>query len=298
MPFQYSFVSKAISRITFDLLDRASVDNLFKTPPVIDHQTIYPSVPRYIKPVYALEVGILGVKGVLRAAPVIDHYIKSKYGNVIAYSRLALNGDAYCVVFKTWAQTSRFLSDPFTAFDSGFGVSLSVSQALPALLYVLNSNGLPFSARPPDSSNTSLRQLQAQFGMLQHKVDTQAHALEALVAQQEHISQQFQYNAQITAASIAGFSTFLSVSAHLQAVTSWLEVLQSGTRTCQLLLAIAPPDRRNAIVEQLQYLESEISAHRTVVAQAQDSLSAAEQLLPPFPFPSPAPACTYTPRRL
>jgi hypothetical protein len=286
-PFQCSFVSKAMNRITFDLLDRASVDNLFKAPPVIDHQTLYPSVPRYIQPVYALEVGIFGVKDVLRAAPVIDHYIKSKYGNVIASSRLALNGDAYCVVFNTWAQTSRFLFDPFTAFDSGFGVSHSVSQALPALLYVLNSNDLPFSARPPHSSSTSLRQLQAQFDMLQHKVDTWARALEALVAQQEHMLQQLQYNAQNTAVSIAKLSTVMSGSARLQAATSRLEALQSdAARTSQLLLAIAPPDRSNAIV---QYLESEISAHRTAVAQAQDSLSAAEQLLPPPSLPLPAP---------
>lgn len=27
-----------------------------------------------------------------------------------------VEGDAYCVIFKTWAQTSRLLNDPFTAF--------------------------------------------------------------------------------------------------------------------------------------------------------------------------------------
>jgi hypothetical protein len=43
------------------------------------------------------------------------------------------------------AQTSRFLNDPFTAFESGFGVSHSVSHSTPALLYVLNSNELPYS---------------------------------------------------------------------------------------------------------------------------------------------------------
>jgi hypothetical protein len=56
---------------------------------------------------------------------------------VIASSRQVLNGDAYwqyCVVFKNWAQTSCFLSDPFTAFDSRFRVSHSVSQTAPALL--------------------------------------------------------------------------------------------------------------------------------------------------------------------
>jgi hypothetical protein len=218
-PYQCSFVSKAMNRITFDLVNHASLEQLFKNPPVIDHETLYPSVPRYIQPVYGLEVAILGMKDVLRAAPVIDRYIHTNYGDVIAASRLALNGDAYCVVFKTWGQTSRFLTDPFTAFESGFGVSHSVSQAVPALLYVLNSNGLPFSARPADlsSSNASFRQLQAQFDMLQHKVDTGARAFEALAGQQEHFSQQLQDIAQRTAASIAGFSTVMSGSARLQA---------------------------------------------------------------------------------
>jgi hypothetical protein len=50
-PYQCSFVSKMLNRITYDLLDRTSIDKLFKNPPVIDHQTFYPSVPRYIQPV-------------------------------------------------------------------------------------------------------------------------------------------------------------------------------------------------------------------------------------------------------
>ena len=50
-------------------------------------------------------VALLGMKDILRAQPVIDHYIRSSYGDVIASSRLALNGDAYCVVFKTLEPT-------------------------------------------------------------------------------------------------------------------------------------------------------------------------------------------------
>jgi hypothetical protein len=148
-PFQCSFVSKAMNCITYDLLDRTSVDKLVRNPPVIDHQTLFPSTPHYIQPVYGLEVAILGTKDVLGAIPVLDHYIRRKYGDVIASSRLAFNGDAYCVVFKTWVQTLRFLSDPFTAFKSGLGVSHLVTHAAPALLYVLNTIGLLISACPP-----------------------------------------------------------------------------------------------------------------------------------------------------
>ena len=74
-------------------------------------------VLRYIQSVYGLEVAILGLKDVLSAMSVIDNYIRSAYGDVIAFSRMALNGDAYCVVFKEWSQTSRFLNDPFTALE-------------------------------------------------------------------------------------------------------------------------------------------------------------------------------------
>jgi|SRR6266850_592595 len=81
-------------RITYDLLDRASVIKLLETPPVIDNQMFYPSIPCYIQPIYGLEVTILGIKDVLRAAPGIDRYIHNRYGDVIASSRRAINGDA------------------------------------------------------------------------------------------------------------------------------------------------------------------------------------------------------------
>jgi hypothetical protein len=216
-PFQCSFISKAMNRITYDLLDHSSVEKLFRAPPVIDRQTFFPSVPRYIQPIYALEVAILGMKDLLQAGLVIDHYIRSTYGDVIASSRLALNGHAYCVVFKSWAQTSRFLSDPFTAFDSGFGVSHLVSQATPALLYVLKSNGLPPSARPSEAPTLRNRQLQAQLDMLQHRVDSGARAYEALVSQQQQMGQQLQDNSQQMAASLGALSSVMSGTACLQA---------------------------------------------------------------------------------
>ena len=71
---------------------------------------------------------------------------------------------------------------PSLLFEFGFGVSHSVSHITPALLYVLNSSGLPYSPRASESSNSSFRtfrQLQAQFDALQQKVDTGARAFES-----------------------------------------------------------------------------------------------------------------------
>ncbi|KAI0283704.1 hypothetical protein BGY98DRAFT_1183925 [Russula aff. rugulosa BPL654] len=85
---------------------------------------------------------------------VIDNYIRSAYGDVIAFS---------------------------------------------PLLYVLNTEGLPISARPSEASAGSSR---AQLDLLHQK---------------EHLFHQLQDNVQRTAASIAGLSTVLSGSARLQA---------------------------------------------------------------------------------
>ena len=199
-----------MSWVTFDLLHHASIDNLLKAPPVIDHQTFYPSLPCYIWPIYTMEVAVLGVKDVTGALSAIDRYIRSLYGDVITSSCLALNGDAYCIVFDDWNHTSSFLADPFTAFQSGFGISHSVSRSAPALLYVLNSSGLPYSSRPPDSSGPAVHQLQAQFDLLQQWVDSGTCAVEAMLTQQEHLAQQTLDIANKLATSIAALSTTLT----------------------------------------------------------------------------------------
>ena len=147
--FQCSFISKTMNRITYDLLERSSVDTLLQQPPVIDRQPLFPTTPRYIQPLFGLETAILGMKDVQLALPTINNYITQTYGDVIASSRLALDGDAYCVVFDTWAQTYRFLHDPFTAFESGFGVSHSISNPLPvALTGLLGAGSPPLVPRP------------------------------------------------------------------------------------------------------------------------------------------------------
>ena len=247
-----------------------------------------------VQPIYGLEVGILGMRDVLWAQPVIDRYIRSKYGDVIACSRLALNGDTYCVVFKMWSQTSCFVNDTFTAFDSGYGVSHSISQTRPALLYVFNNDGLPPSTRASEPSNVLLRQLQAQVDMLQHKADTGAHAFQTLVHQQDKLTYELCDNAQRTAACLTNFSTVFSTTARLQAANAHLENLQSDTRTYHLLLTFTPPDRQAIIMSHLHENESQISRQHADIIQAQESLNAAERMAPTISYgsalPLPAPS--------
>ena len=65
-----------MNRITYDLLDRSSVDELPKNSPIIDHQTFHPSSPRYIQSVYGIGVGILGLQDVWNAMPEWATYIR------------------------------------------------------------------------------------------------------------------------------------------------------------------------------------------------------------------------------
>jgi hypothetical protein len=275
-PFQGSFISKARNRITYDLLDRSAVDKLFQTPPVIDHQTLFPSITPYIQPIYGLEVAILGLKDIVEALPLLNHYIRHHYGHVIASSRLARGGDAYCVVFNTCAQTSRFLSDPFTAFESVLGIP----RAEPALLYALNSIGLP-----SNSLNARLCHIQTQVNLIQQTVEGWVRATE-IITRQGQMLQRLQNHFLDIAASLANLSTIISASTRLQAARSLLGSLHSQRRTSHLFLALAPPDQSGALAQQLQHLESDISAQAAEVSQAQDDFNVAERLLPAPAFPS------------
>jgi hypothetical protein len=226
---------------------------------------------------YGLEVCILGVEGATPAASVIDRYIRTHYGDVIAASRMALGGGAYCVVFNTWAQTSRFLGDPFTAFDSDFGVSRSVSQSRAALLYVLNSNGLPPPIQSVDSIDVSLRQLRARLDSLRQTADSWEHALGAFSLRQDQTSQHMSANSLRIAASFAGLSNIVSCSSRLQTANSCLEALQSDRRTSLVLLAVAPPDRTDRLTRRVQAIKADISAQQEAVFQAHETLAAAQQ---------------------
>ncbi|KAI0287579.1 hypothetical protein BC826DRAFT_1188946 [Russula brevipes] len=190
---------------------------------------------------------------------------------------MALGGGAYCVVFNTWAQTSRFLSDPFTALDSGFGVSVSPSR--PALLYVLNSSGLPPPTQSVDSIGASLRQLQDRVGSLRQPLDSWANALAALALRQEQSFQQFSAISQRTAASFASLSNVVSCSAELQAANSRLRALQSDRRTSLVLLTFAPPDRTDTLTQHVQDIDAVIYAQHHTVFRAEESFAAAQQQL-------------------
>ena len=195
---------------------------------------------------------------------------------------------------KQWLQASCFLSDPFKAFDYGYGVSHSLAGATPALLYVLNGNGLPVSPRSSDSSNAEVRQLKASVEALQQQANTGARAFEAVLTQQQQFAQQLRDQSQHAAAGFACLSTVISGTTCVQAASTQLMSLEAERRTSQVLLALKP-EAAPAITNQLQGLDSAISTQRTELTQAQQSLGAAQNLLPAFTSTAPQPLPAPTP---
>ena len=109
---------------------------------------------------------------------------------------------------------------------------------------------------------------------LRHEVDTLNRAIAALAAQYEQTAQQIQQLAETTAASIDELSAAMLHSCLLQSATSRLQTLQSERRASHLQVSFAPPDKVNAIMQDLHRINAEISTQQAAVLQAQESLAA------------------------
>ena len=56
-----------------------------------------------------------------------------------------------------------------------------------------------------------------------------------------------------------------------------------------MILSAVPPDQAELIMQDLQRLDEDISAQRTVASQAQETLAATQLLSPPTGYPPPRP---------
>jgi hypothetical protein len=137
--------------------------------------------------------------------PVIDRYIRNNYGDVIP---LAGSPSMEMSTVLSLKLGPKLLVSSLTLSQRLIPASefLTRSQAFPARLYVLNSNGLPLlpsrlthQMHPsanyrPDSTCYSIR-----------SIHTGARAAEALVGQQEQMSQQLQDSANSPLAGIPSY---------------------------------------------------------------------------------------------
>ncbi|KAG1777107.1 hypothetical protein EV702DRAFT_1197425 [Suillus placidus] len=126
--------------VVYDIVSLEHVQWLHDHPPTIDGWTYYASQYRFVQPLFAFELTVVHCHEFQSACSTIDNYIRHRYGDVIVHSRMALDGDLYCVVFKHWETTDHFLQDPFDAFEGAMEGTLHQSAPTCSTSSILWSN--------------------------------------------------------------------------------------------------------------------------------------------------------------
>ncbi|KAF5380414.1 hypothetical protein D9615_004612 [Tricholomella constricta] len=179
-------------RVTFQFLKKEHIDLLMRKPPIIKGHSFVPRIPRFIEPIYALEVAVVGVAPYNDPQMVIDRYLIAKYNHLaqealIRSSRLALDDVVYCVVLETPEVAEAFVRDPFTAFEG-----LDVQPSKPEYLYILNQKGFPTQwQRSPPSSGPSDIHLQNQLDSVRNQQTVFQDTLTTLANRQQDMYQGF-----------------------------------------------------------------------------------------------------------
>ena len=161
--YQGVWTNRQLHRLYFDIVHPEAITWLLDHPIIVSGQNFVPHRPRFITPLYGGECVVFGfhtndtIQGI---QPAINRYLRDTYGaNCIAHSRMELDGDVFCVVFTDWSIASRFLNDPFRAFENDPIVGETVTISKPILLYTYNTRGCPTNPaflQPSCSQNPAL----------------------------------------------------------------------------------------------------------------------------------------------
>ncbi|KAG6817141.1 hypothetical protein H0H93_007458, partial [Arthromyces matolae] len=145
IPFQACTPSGG-NMVRLYLSRKQDVAELLSRDVVIGNSKFRARAPTFIQPIYAMEIGIVGVEDLNDPEALIGEYIEGQYrqmsktGRVIRSQRLALNDQVYCVVVESTDIATRLLQDPFLIFEG-----LEPKPSSPQYLYRLNQRGYPNS---------------------------------------------------------------------------------------------------------------------------------------------------------
>lgn len=288
---QIKFVFKDNSRAVFDLIDPKDVDSLLQNPPVFAGHSFFPSRPRCVEPLYALEIAVVGLKHVNGAKSFIDQYIRNKYGNdAISASRLVPEMDMYTVVFTYWDTGSRFLTDPFTAFH-GTHLASYIGSPTPVLLYLFNSQGFALSGVPSGSGTNpaELRDIRAEMDSFRQEGKAVATSVNAVLAHQDKRFEYLQVQQQHTAAMFANQTSLLMLTMQSSATQNTLFSLQAEQRSIRRQLVGAAGDEQATLEEDLAAVLQQIKIQEDVLRTQQAQQSALQSsTFPALPNPPPS----------
>ncbi|KAK0446583.1 uncharacterized protein EV420DRAFT_1751343 [Desarmillaria tabescens] len=256
-------------RIVVDFLDSASLDALTETPLIVDRISYPVSRPRFVEPDFGYDVAITGCGGIQGFEGCMNAHIRRHMGPVIARSRMALGGDVYVVIFKTWELTSQFLSSPLPHPRS---VPTHIQLSDPILLYFFNNRGCPASPQylapnPPTSSDSP--SLQKQIDILRDQGVQCFSTMNAMLATQSNlITDVRQSNLELRNALAASCNT--NAAGQLVSMAhSDLLYLRSELNSLRGSLASATdPNLRASLTQQIEETMSSIEAQRNIRDEA------------------------------
>ncbi|KAH7904152.1 hypothetical protein BJ138DRAFT_1186017 [Hygrophoropsis aurantiaca] len=276
-----AFVNKTLNRITFNVLEELHVDWLRDHPIVLDHRSYYVSH---------------GCKEIQGAQAHIDAYIKQKYGNIIALSRLVLNGDVYTVIFKSPEFASRFLTDRFNAFEENSPFARFFATSAPFLLFDGNTAGLPsnpafMSSQQPDNSATSsdIRDIRAEMSEQRNLTSSALASANTLATQYGAIVREMKQQGERMTSTLSVMSTSLNTMSWLTIVQSSLEALRSERNSLRAI-RLANPQVAPELDNQLNHISSAIIDKEAQLNNAlRDSAQTEQMLLPSLTLPATRP---------
>ncbi|KAJ3512820.1 hypothetical protein NLJ89_g3299 [Agrocybe chaxingu] len=262
---QSSYNPNNSDRVVFNFTNRDHILRLLQNPPIIDNRTYIPTTPRYIQPLFGLEIAVNGVMDIAGAKSQIVRHLEARYGDasqepVVRHSRLELNGSVYCCILRTPAITSHFLSDPWTLFNDE---TLGFTVPRPTYLYVLNSRGVPgvspFGRPSAVASSSSDPGVQRQLDNLTAQSDTLKTTLEHLTRQQDGIISSFREAQDNMQQAFRDAENVFSLNNMLTITQSDINTLQSNRTTYRLLLATAQdPAARQEIEHEIIACDAQI----------------------------------------
>ncbi|KAF5371102.1 hypothetical protein D9757_010807 [Collybiopsis confluens] len=140
--------TEANIHLHFDLASVQDFRKVLSSRFSINGQILTPTAPRLVRPIYGLEVAVVGCSGLKNPRRHLNIHFRRKYGRgAVRKSRMVMDGHICCFVFKDINTTINALQDPFPYSELDCGP--------PVFLYILNSYGIPFKTNfmrfSPDS---------------------------------------------------------------------------------------------------------------------------------------------------
>ncbi|KAG6822772.1 hypothetical protein H0H92_012644, partial [Tricholoma furcatifolium] len=235
---EYQACSSTGQMVRFHLLKEEDITALIENPPVFRQRKYHPNRPKFIQPLYALEIGFVGVTYIRDPFSLIGGYIEKKFSHLSAASdprekravrrqRLEFNDSVYCVVVENEAIAEAVLQDPFPIFES-----CNPKPSPPRYLYVLNQHGYPTEWQ----RSADQRMEEQRWDNFDRQSNMCAVALDHLVRKVSSIDDRQQHHEERTARALDAMMRSNTIVQEMSAVRADLRELKKDRKEVERLL--------------------------------------------------------------